>query len=79
MESTGNGQSSSATAETETGRLSKARIELSTEIDGENHGLGFANLCLSFPVVVLAFVSSDIYKDQQVSCPHTTSFLCSEK
>ena len=34
--------------------------ELNCQIDGENHGLGVTNLCLSFPVVVLGFVSADI-------------------
>ena len=46
MDSSENGQSSSETAESEIGRLSKAGIELSTEIDGENQGLGVANLSL---------------------------------
>ena len=58
MDSTEDEQSSSETAETETGGLTKPGIELSTEIDVENHGLYVTNLCLSIPVVPLAFADN---------------------
>ena len=70
MDSTEEEQSSSETAETETGGLTKPGIDLSTEIDGENHGLNVTNLCLSIPVVLLAF--ADSHQFSQVSCAYTT-------
>ena len=58
MDSTGDEQSSSETAETTTGGITKLGVELSTEIDVENHGLSVTNLCLSIPVVPLALVDN---------------------
>ena len=58
MDSTGDEQSSSETAETATGGITKLGVELSTEIDVENHSLSVTNLCLSVPGVPLALVDN---------------------
>ena len=47
MDCTGNGQKSLETMESHIRVSSKARLDLANEIDGENHGLGVAKLCLS--------------------------------